>query len=505
MSDIKFEILYQSRIIIVILNSEENDNNLFNKFIEQLKKELDINDTNKKAIFKIMTLNTKEMYLIVNEDNFENIIQEKTKEGIIKLFLDINFIEENEPLEIKNDIKNNELDEDFNEEISLSKLSKNNPINNEENNENKNVNKESNENNNNIINMNIINNDEIDFNNDKNNYENNNNNKNILNKQSDNSEFNSNIINENIINSNNNANNLLKDKEEQKIDINPKDIKNIININNKNQINPKPFNKQMGIIEICTICQNLIKENIKYECCICDQCILCQNCEKTHDHPCFKFKRDINFLKTLKDCHFFMSQKQNFNSILPIKYIKNIFNHTYDVTIQLEIDDHIEFGPNTSIEIPFKIRNVSDFPINSDDFTIILRNYSIVNMIYDTKDKFFIGPKNFIKKNLICQSKDKMGRETIMMEIYSNKIKIRENESIREFIEVVISDDEENKELNKKFTFHPKIQLLNKLRKKMLLYILDNHFVEKNVTQIYESLMNNKWDLDAALNHLRNN
>jgi len=52
-----------------------------------------------------MTLNTKEMYLIVNEDNFENIIKEKTKEGIIKLFLDIDFVDEIEQTNNKNEIK----------------------------------------------------------------------------------------------------------------------------------------------------------------------------------------------------------------------------------------------------------------------------------------------------------------------------------------------------------------------------------------------------------------
>ena len=171
----------------------------------------------------------------------------------------------------------------------------------------------------------------------------------------------------------------------------------------------------------------------------------------------------------------------------------------------MEIDDHIEFGTNTLIEIPFKIKNFSEHPINSEDFIIITRNYSIVNITYDLKDKFIIQPKNFIKKNLLCQSYDKIGRENVVMEIYSNKIKIRESAFVRENIEIVVSDDEENKELNKKFNFFPKIQLLNKLRKKMLLYIIENHFVEKNVTQIYESLMNNKWDLDAALNQLKNN
>ena len=128
MSDIKFEILYQSKTIIVILSFEENEKVLFNKFIEQIKKELDIRDiNNKKAIFKIMTLNTKEMYLIVNEDNFENIIKEKTKDGIIKLFLDIDFVDEIDQINNKNEIKKMEED-DFNEEISLSNFNGKNII-----------------------------------------------------------------------------------------------------------------------------------------------------------------------------------------------------------------------------------------------------------------------------------------------------------------------------------------------------------------------------------------
>ncbi len=40
MSDIKFEILYQTKTIIVILSFEENEKVLFNKFIEQIKKKI---------------------------------------------------------------------------------------------------------------------------------------------------------------------------------------------------------------------------------------------------------------------------------------------------------------------------------------------------------------------------------------------------------------------------------------------------------------------------------
>ena len=139
-----------------------------------------------------------------------------------------------------------------------------------------------------------------------------------------------------------------------------------INSNNINDNNNKISEEKLiestqinpdinDIKEFCTICKKIIKEKIKYECCLCDHCILCENCEKSHEHPTFKFKKNKTFLHSLKDCHSFISQKQDYNLLLP--KIKNIFNMTYDVIIQLEIDDHIEFETNKTIEIPFTIKN----------------------------------------------------------------------------------------------------------------------------------------------------
>ena len=140
--------------------------------------------------------------------------------------------------------------------------------------------------------------------------------------------------------------------------------------------------------------------------------------------------------------------------------------------------------------------------MSSNDIIIIVKNFSIVNITYDNKEKYEIKPESFIKKILKCQSSDKMGRETINLEVYSTSIKIRESPFTKEDIEITISNDKENLELNKKFTFYPKIVLLNKLRKKMLLYIIENHFVEKSVPQIYDGLCRNKWDLDATIKQL---
>jgi hypothetical protein len=85
-----------------------------------------------------------------------------------------------------------------------------------------------------------------------------------------------------------------------------------------------------------------------------------------------------------------MSQKHKFTSILPIKYFKNIFNYTYDIILQLEIDNHIEIRPNKTIEIPILIKNYSEQSVSSKDFIILIKNYSIVNITYDMNNNFII-------------------------------------------------------------------------------------------------------------------
>ena len=235
MSDIKFEILYQTKTIIVILSFEENEKVLFNKFIEQIKKELDIKDiNNKKEIFKIMTLNTKEMYLIVNEDNFESIIKEKTKDGIIKLFLDIDFVDEIEQINNKIEIKKIEED-DFNEEISLSNFNEKNIINEKEKIENKIINEK-------IDNINLENSNNFNIINDV--------------KEKDNNNIIIFLIEDNtIINPNININNSKKELKENKLNNNPIIIENYISDNKINTNHLSNITKT-EISELCTVSGN---------------------------------------------------------------------------------------------------------------------------------------------------------------------------------------------------------------------------------------------------------
>ena len=477
-TNINIEVLFETKTYNISLNKEEKD--IYNKFIEELKSKIDKkeNDENKLK-YKLMSINTKEMYLIINEANFLEILNEKTKEGKIKLFLDI--VEEKEdeniiqPLEEGMiggiNVKNDDID-DFNEKLSLSGS--------------------------NVKHNDEMKEDKIDFG------DNNIKNENIelkplitsSLKQEDN-KLNTNLISYNNNNEINQNQNIKNDEGKKNITDDNLNNKN----NNINNINENDDNS-IQIIEICSICKILIKDKIKYDCCICDKLTLCQNCEKTHNHPCIKFKIGETILSSLNDCLNFISQKQKFSGVLPIKYFKNIFNNTFDIILQLCIDNHIEIRPNKTVELPVLIKNYSEYPVMTNEFILIIKNYSIVNITYELKENIVIEPKSYLKLNLICNSTEKTGRENINVEVYSTSIKIRESKFSKFNIEILVSNDEEDEEINKKFTFYPKIQLLNKLRKKMLLYIIEKHFCEKSVTEIYDCLCENNWNLDKTVNQL---
>ena len=53
--------------------------------------------------------------------------------------------------------------------------------------------------------------------------------------------------------------------------------------------NMEYLRQEMFKSEKCTICNNILK-GVKYICCLCDNYILCEECELYHIHPCFKYK-----------------------------------------------------------------------------------------------------------------------------------------------------------------------------------------------------------------------
>ena len=153
------EVLFQNKTFNISVDKKENNKETYNYFIEKLKSQLEAKDKDKNKVYKLMTINTKEMYLIINENNFVDILKENTKEGKIKFFLDI--IEEKEeniiePLDedmIGGINKKNDEGDDFNEKLSITDSNEFNFNENNINNKNDNNKKEINSNNNNKENL----------------------------------------------------------------------------------------------------------------------------------------------------------------------------------------------------------------------------------------------------------------------------------------------------------------------------------------------------------------
>jgi hypothetical protein len=125
---IQISVSYNSKEILIELENYELDEDIFTKFIDQLSAK--IGQKNILSNFKLMAINTNIPYLLVEENNFLNILHEERKDGILKLFM--NKQEKNEEEEkvdegadelffsgIKSSSnigKDNDDDDDFNDE-----------------------------------------------------------------------------------------------------------------------------------------------------------------------------------------------------------------------------------------------------------------------------------------------------------------------------------------------------------------------------------------------------
>ena len=82
---IQISVSYNSKEILIELENYELDEDIFTKFIDQLSEK--IGQKNILSNFKLMAINTNIPYLLVEENNFWNILHEERKDGILKLFM----------------------------------------------------------------------------------------------------------------------------------------------------------------------------------------------------------------------------------------------------------------------------------------------------------------------------------------------------------------------------------------------------------------------------------
>ena len=454
----RINVLYQGKEKILEFNQE--DYNTFDSFMKKIKDEFNLTQ-----IYQLMAMNSSEQFLILTQDNYMKVLNEDIPEGL-KLFMSemvkasegVNIIEE------ENKEKINEEDDDF--------VIENDNI------ENKNINieeeKTKNENEENKIEEDNINNEE---------------------KEDDNNFGGYKSV---VIRSNTN----LEDKEDN-FEIKLKNIFGEEDDNyytrNKYILTPKNIDKKTFNSEKCLICNNKLK-GIKYICCICDQCILCEECELYHNHPCFKYK--TKFISSLYDTIDFISKYYDYKLPYESTSYSKFFRKEYDLKIEPYSDLEFSLRPNKVINIPLKILNYSREILDSNQFIILIKNQKNIYLSPYKENYKIKGEEYFI--NIKCITPDRTcEKENILIEIYSQELPIKSSRRLIYEYNIEVNYDSEDDKINMELKNDESIYCFNKEHKRIALNLLKSSGNQYKIKNIMNCLFENNWDSNKALKALK--
>ena len=493
----KISISYNSKEIIIDLNL--NDFDIFDSFIKILSEKT--GEQNIMQNFELMPVNTSMPYILIDENNFLTIIDEKRETNDLKLFMNKKAKNEEEEEDDDNNniltknknkkIKDSE-DDDFSDDEYIQK--KDEPLNEINNIIDDLNNKEEKENNfENKINSEI---NEILM--GKNKHDENNNINNSDDFDDDNLNININLIK-------NNNDNIITEKEEKE-----KNKINDLNMNNKNKISNKIFlddlfsdsndkidkekeKEQKNIFnnEHCIKCKNKLKSK-KYICIICQNLILCSKCENNHPHPCLIFKSD--FISSLKDTYNFISRQ----------YMSHPPNSSKKSKKNLSIffigDKDISLRPNKGVLLPLKIVNHStNSTIFSNDIIILEKGNILIDISYDANNKFKIPPNKYHILKLKCLTPKIMCKETVSLELYSSRYVLKDNKNLKIVLNIDVNEDKAEEELNYKLFYNEMVILYNKEHKKILVNLIENEMKKYNPEEFVDVLIKYNWNKDKFL------
>ena len=483
---IQISVSYNSKEILIELENYELDEDIFTKFIDQLSEK--IGQKNILSNFKLMAINTNIPYLLVEENNFWNILHEERKDGILKLFMNKQEKNEEEKVDegadelffsgIKSSSsigKDNDDDDDFNDEdfgqrdtFSEKKEEK--------------ISKE----------------EENDLNN---------NNDSEKKEQKDDIDIKDNI---NINNSNDiNDNNLMlseNDKKNEKKELETKEneekknniyllekVDDIEKDKEKNSMSKDVILKNIFIKESCTVCGQSLK-NIKYICVICMNVLLCDSCEEKHNHPCLIYKTP--FISSIKETYNFITNNYpSYSNLLTKKSQRNL-------SISLMADKNIYLRKNKGVLIPIKIMNNSNISVDSKDFIVLIKQNKLINISYNSNSYFQISPNSSYILTLKCITPDVLCKEDIIAEIFSNKFILKHNENLRINFSIEINEDNEEEDLNLKLCFNEMAILYNKEHKQIMVSLLENELAGNNIEDVLEVLLQYNWNKEEVLKYV---
>ena len=473
MSTKKVNVLFKNQEKTFEIDLQEN--NTYELFVKKINEEFNRTNT-----YQLMAMNSSEPYAILNQDNYLKILNEDIPEGL-KLFMSEMVKTQdtlNSILEVNKDDKKEEKEDDDDFVIE----------------ENQGNNKE--ENDNNII----INIEQEKVNINDNNQENNevkeeeekekeieqdDNNFDISNK------FKSMVFqksqSQQIQNLTNKINNLFDDIDENDLYKNKYILKSSIT-------NPETFKT-----EKCNSCKSPL-EGVKYICCICDNYIICEECELYHNHPCFKYKS--KFLSNILDVSNFIEKYYGFKLPYESTGYTKLFRKEYDIKIVPLTDFNFCLRPNKKVLLPIKILNYSKEKINSSQIIILCKNQKHIYL--SSNEKYNVEPGGEYILKIICLTPERTcPEENIIIEIYSHELNIKSSRRLLIKYNIEVNFDAEDDKINMELKNDEEIYCYSKEHKKLALEIMNSTNNEYKVKNVFRSLFENNWDKNNAIKALK--
>ena len=247
--------------------------------------------------------------------------------------------------------------------------------------------------------------------------------------------------------------------------------------------------------DLCGICSSEIFK-YKYDCLICENLVLCDSCEKYHNHPVIKYK-DLS-ISTKEDAYMLLSKSKYLLNNANNYYNTGILDKTYKIRMKT-ISNLFSIRPNTIINMYITIVNDCR-NIISEGLQIIPKNHKDLNIkSYIIRDPIEQKESKECKIQII--SKDVIKLYDIEFILYHKKYKIDHNE-LR--VKIDVNNDMDEELINTKLHDYPKILPIPKEIKLKIFKIIEDGLSTENPYIIYYYLQKANYNIEIAVNMLLN-
>ena len=301
-------------------------------------------------------------------------------------------------------------------------------------------------------------------------------------------------------------NSLIKNNMEEK-KVSQAEDKEIKHINIKENIVENKVKLEI-FRHTCDICSKCPILGSKFYCILCNDLVLCGECELKHNHPVIKFNNELiankdqlmKFMCLAADknethlLHKLISKLEQFSSF---DKINSLFKSSkIYVELRSSYNSVLRVKPGSPFVISLYLYNNSSINLPSGIKILALNSRDLVVQPFITN--FELESKKFIKVDIQCLSAMRNENYNVKFIVFHNNININ---SAPVVLDIMVGVDE-NERLNAFFEGYDNVVILPKEKKKMIFDVMNDQLSNKNPEMIRRILEKCQWRIELALDEL---